>query len=315
MDALVGLLDGVRAHGAFVLRTVMDPPWALRIEDEAPLTVAAVVRGEAWIVPDAGEALRLGPGDVVVVRGPGHYVVADHPATTPRVVIGPDQRCTTLTGEPLELAMALGVRTWGNEVDGGTILVTGTYEGRSEMSRRLLDALPAVVVVPDDAGHRGLVDLLAVEAGRERAGQEVVLDRLLDLLLVSVVRTWLDGAGAAAPAWWRAEGDPVVGPVLRRIYDDPAHPWTIAELAAAVGVSRAALARRFGDEVGEPPISFLTTWRLTLAADLLRTDPTLTIGAVARRVGYGSPFALSTAFKRRFGVSPLHHRRQLAASA
>ncbi|MGH2969712.1 MAG: cupin domain-containing protein, partial [Solirubrobacteraceae bacterium] len=80
MDAVAGLLDGPRARGAFLLRSSMDPPWSLRIQDEAPLTLVAIVRGEAWVVPDGGEPVRLGRGDVAIVRGPGPYTVADDPA-------------------------------------------------------------------------------------------------------------------------------------------------------------------------------------------------------------------------------------------
>ena len=79
MDAVAGLLDGPRARDAFLLRSSMDPPWSLRIEDEAPLTVVAVVRGEAWFIPDDGEAEPLRRGDVAIVRGPEPYTVADDP--------------------------------------------------------------------------------------------------------------------------------------------------------------------------------------------------------------------------------------------
>ncbi len=89
MDAVAGLLDGPRARGAFLLRSSMDPPWSLRIQDEAPLTLVAVVRGEAWIVPEGGTATRFDRGDVAVVRGPDPYTVADDPATPPQAVIHP----------------------------------------------------------------------------------------------------------------------------------------------------------------------------------------------------------------------------------
>jgi AraC-like DNA-binding protein len=91
------------------------------------------------------------------------------------------------------------------------------------------------------------------------------------------------------------------------LYNNPAHPWTVASLASQAGLSRAALARRFTELVGEPPMTFLTGWRLALAADRLR-EPGATVGRVAQEVGYGSPFALSTAFKRVYGISPHEHR-------
>ncbi|WP_422733301.1 AraC family transcriptional regulator [Micromonospora sp. WMMD558] len=306
MDPLTGLLDGPRARGAFLLRSMLDPPFSLRIEDRAPLTVVALVRGDAWLVPDDGPAVRLHPGDVAVLRGPDGYLVADDPATPPQVVIHPGQRCTTIHGESLAESMALGVRTWGTSPTGATVLLTGTYQLPGEPGRRLLTALPPLVTVNGDDWRSPLVALLADEVTRDAPGQAAVLDRLLDLLLIAALRHWFARPGAA-PAWYVAAADPVVGPALRLLQNDPARPWTVATLAAEVGVSRAALARRFTDLVGEPPMTYLTGWRLALAADLLR-EPDATLGAVARRVGYGSPFALSTAFRRVRGVSPRDHR-------
>lgn len=306
MDALGGLLDGVRARGAFVLRMSLDPPWSMLIKDDAALTLICVTHGRAAIVRPGGEILDLVPGDVAVARGIEHYRFADGPASEPQVVIHPGNRCTTLRGEDLRFALSVGVRTWGNAEAGADRSVIASYEGRSEVSSRLLQALPAILVLRGTEWHTPLVDLLSSEAGRDGAGQEAYLDRLLDLLLMDVVRTWFDRA-ANAPTWWHAEHDAVVGPALRLIYNNPDHPWTVANLAAAVGHSRAAFARRFTEQVGESPIAFLTSWRLALAADLLRSGEA-TISAIARQVGYGTPFALSTAFKRAYGVSPNVYR-------
>ena len=307
MDALSGLLDGPRARGAFLLRSIMDPPWSVRVQDRAPLSLVAIMHGEAWVVPDDADPVRLVPGDVAITRGPDPFTFADDPATRPQVVIHPGQRCTTPDGKDLEQAMDLGVRTWGNDPDGSTTMLIGTYQMRGEVSRRLLEALPSLVVLPDGAWNRSLVPLLGDEIVKDDPGQEVVLDRLLDLLLISVLRTWFARPDSGAPSWYRADSDPVVGRALRMLHNNPAASWTVASLAAATGVSRAALARRFTDLVGEPPMAYLTGWRLTLAADLLR-EPDATVGAVARQVGYGSPFALSTAFKRVRGISPQEHR-------
>jgi AraC-like DNA-binding protein len=284
----------------------------MRIQDEAPLTLVALVRGEAWVLPDDGEPVALRPGEVTIIRGPDPYTIADDPATPPQVVIHPGQRCTKPDGSELTQMKDLGVRTWGNSPDGSTVMLVGTYQLQGEVSRRLLGALPALLVLPDDALDSPLIPLLADEIVKEDPGQEAVLDRLLDLLLIAVLRAWFARPDADAPGWYRAYRDPVVGPALRMIHNNPSHPWTVAKLAAETGISRAALARRFTELVGEPPMAFLTEWRLALAADLL-LEPEATIGSVAQQVGYGSPFALSTAFKRVRGISPQQHR--VAASA
>jgi AraC-like DNA-binding protein len=285
----------------------MDPPWSLRIQDEAPLTLVAMVRGEAWIVPDEGDPVRLEQGDVAILRGPDPYLVADDPATPPQVIINPGQVCTTPDGQELEEMTWLGVRTWGNSPDGSTVMITGTYQMDGEISHRLLRALPTLIVLPEDQLDSPLIPLMADEIVKDDPGQEAVLDRLLDLLLIAVLRAWFARPEAEAPAWYRAYADPVVGPALRLLHNNPAHPWTVAMLADATGMSRAALARRFNELVGEPPMTFLTGWRITLAADLLR-EPGATVGSVAHQVGYGSSFALSTAFKRVRGVSPQQYR-------
>ena len=307
MDPLAGLISGPRATGAFVLRSIMEPPWSLQIDDRAPLSLVAVGRGEAWISPHAGEPIRLTEGDIAVVRGPERYVVADDPARAPRVVINPDQSCTTLHGEPLAESMDLGVRTWGNNPSGRTVLLTGTYTTPGEISRRLLSALPPLVVQRRTDWDSRLVTLLHDEVVRDEPGQEAVLDRLLDLLLIAVLRAWFARPAVEAPSWVRAQTDPVVGKAMRILQNNPAQPWTVASLAAETGMSRAALARRFTELVGEPPMTYLAHWRLALAADLLR-EPDATVAAVAQRVGYGSGFALSAAFKRVRGMSPKEHR-------
>jgi AraC-like DNA-binding protein len=307
MDAIAGLLDGPRARGAFLLRSSMDPPWSLRIQDEAPLTLVAVVRGHAWIVPDHGDAVRLEREDVAIVRGPEPYLVADDPATPPQAVIHPGQRCTTPDGRELTGMTERGVRTWGNTADGATVLLTGTYQLDGEVSGRLLRALSELIVLRADEWDCPVIPLLATEIVKDEPGQEAVLDRLLDLLLIAVLRAWFAHPESGAPGWYRAYGDPIVGQALRMLHHNPGHPWTVAELARAAGVSRAALARRFNELVGEPPMSFLTGWRMALAADLLR-EPGATVGSVAHQVGYSSPFALSTAFKRVRGISPQQYR-------
>lgn len=310
MDVLSGLLDGPRARDAFLLRAVLDPPWSIRVCDETPLSLVTVSRGHVHLAPDHGKSLRLGPGDVAVVRGTDHYTYADHPGSAPQVVIHPDQRCTSVDGTELfSIAEDWGdkaVRTWGNAVTGSTMLLIGSYRLDGEISRRVLDALPTVLMLTADEWNSPLTTVLGNEIGRDLPGQQTILDRLLDLMLITVLRTWFDRGDA--PAWYAARHDAVVGKALALIHDAPHRPWTVTALARETGVSRAGFAARFTELVGEPPMTYLTSWRLGLAADLLR-DTDATIGAVAGKVGYGSPYALSSAFKRVLGVTPAQYRR------
>ncbi|RJO72404.1 AraC family transcriptional regulator [Nocardia panacis] len=311
MDALASLLEGPRARGAFLMSSLLDPPWSLRVRDEAPLTVCAVIRGEAWLMSGSAAPRRVSAGDVAIFRGPDHYTVADDPATEPQIYIEPGNLTRLPDGEIVCETLSLGVRQWGTNPEGATVLLTGTYESAGAASRRLLRALPALIVLPRGEFDGRIVEVLADEAVRDEPAQSVVLDRLLDLVLIAALRAWF--AHNDAPAWYHAYSDPLVGKALRLLQHNPAHGWTVASLAEAVGVSRAALARRFTDLVGEPPMSFLTEWRLALAADLLQ-ESDATVEAIARQVGYGSAFALSTAFKRHFGISPRDHRQASAAA-
>ncbi|WP_378737610.1 AraC family transcriptional regulator [Nocardia brasiliensis] len=306
MDALASLLEGPRARGAFLMCSLLKPPWSLRVQDEAPLTVVAMVRGGAWVMMGKNAPRQLSEGDVAIFRGPDHYTVADAPSTEPQIIIHPGNVTKTPDGEVLCETLSLGVRQWGTDADGATMLVTGTYESAGAASQRLLRALPPLIVLQRGDFDTRLLDILVDETVRDEPAQGAVLDRLLDMVLIAALRAWF--ARNDAPAWYHAYSDPLVGKALRLLQHNPAHGWTVAGLAEAVGVSRAALARRFTDLVGEPPMSFLTEWRLALAADLL-AESDATIESIARQVGYGSAFALSTAFKRHFGVSPRDHRQ------
>jgi AraC-like DNA-binding protein len=315
VDPLSILLDGARARDAFVLRSILNPPWSVQVRDGAPLNLVAILRGTPWVVPSTGDAVRLDAGDIAVLRGPDAFTFADDPRTPIQVVVEPGPRRTTAAGIELPEVSDMGVRTWVNDTrtcddgaDDSSELLIGKCRGPGEIATRLLSALPPLLVIPRSThGESALVSLLAEEAARNEPGQDLVLERLLDLLLVAILREWFTRPDTDAPPWYRANADPVVGPVLRLIHSNPGHPWTVAALAGRIGVSRATLARRFTDLVGMPPMGYLTEWRIDLAADLLKNSDT-TIDSIARQVGYGSAFAFSAAFKRARGVSPQRHR-------
>ncbi|MEV0698178.1 AraC family transcriptional regulator [Saccharopolyspora sp. NPDC050389] len=185
-----------------------------------------------------GKAAAVRAGDAAIARGPGPFVISDRPG-------------------PAEPARA--------EPADRTVLLTGTYRVRGKVSQRLLGVLPPVLVVPDGDGCSSIRGFLDSQIAMSPPGQQVVLDRLLDWLLVCTLRGWFDRPESAPPGWFRALGDAAIGAALRAMHAAPDKPWTLAALAREAGVSRTTLASRFAKLVGEPPLTYLTEWRMTLA--------------------------------------------------
>ena len=308
MDVLDELLAGTRAQDGVFNLTILDLPWSLEIRDQAPLALATLVCGSGWLARGGLEPLRMEQGDVAIVTGPEPYVVSDSLTTPPQLRIHPGGICEPLPGAPIDYSARLGVRTYGGRKSGEVMVASGTYQVAGDVSRRLVTALPPALVVPavDVAGS--VMEMIAGEIQRDAPGQQSVLDRWLDLALITTLRAWFARPDSHAPGWYQAQTDPVAGTALRLLHEDPAYPWNVTELADRVGISRASLARRFTAVVGEAPMSYLTGWRITLAADQLRTTRD-TVETIARRVGYANAFALSVAFKRVRGITPTAHRR------
>ncbi|MGW5879150.1 cupin domain-containing protein [Nocardiopsis terrae] len=307
MDPLVRLLDGPRARGAFTLRTVMSPPWSIDVRAGAALDMLVAASGSLWLTTGV-ETVEAGPGDVVLVHGPEPYVLSDRPGRTPTITIEPGQRCVSEDGRELHVSMCHGVGTWGNDPDGTDSAIIGSYGDTGEVGRLALAALPPLAVLRAGAVDPALVTLLTREVTSERVAQSSLNDRLLDCLLVMAVRAWLESHPDTAPNWLSARNDPVVARALDLVHEHPDRPWTLESLARECAVSRATLAARFQPAVGSPPMTYLRTWRLTLACDLLVDEPALGLERLAARVGYGSAFAFSTAFKKHAGTSPSGYR-------
>lgn len=311
-DPLTDMLAGVRTRGAVFDRSILAGPWAMRFADGSPLALAVPVRGHAWVIPAEGEPVRLGPAEVALLSGGAPYVIADDPSTKPQTTIRSGRRPVSVYGEDVG---SRHLTTRSAVGPGSTLLVNGRYTVDSGTVGPLIAALPALAVVP--AGQEACpVSAAAFEdvTTRPQPGQQAQLDRMLDLMLIASLRAWFTRTGAEIPACHGAAGDTIVGPALRLLHSDIAHPWTVAGLAKRTDVSRAALAKRFGAQVGQPPMAYLRERRIALAADLLR-DSDATIAVIADRVGYSSPFALSAAFKRQLGISPSQYRAAQAPRA
>ena len=269
MDVVSDVISVLRTGRPSSTRTQVDASWQWPFDAYEGAGFHVLLRGTCVLTAESTEPVHMGVGDVVLLsRGSAHKLAGD-----------------------------------------GTELLCGKYRLDTTRSHPLLTDLPDVIHIPATVGRhpelRAAIDLLGAELDHDRIGQDAVVSGLLDLLLVYLLRAWLtDGPPTG---WSGALADPVVAGALHAIHDNPAHPWTVPELAAVVSQSRATLARRFTALVGQPPMAYLTWWRLTLAARLLR-DTSDSLAAVARQVGYESQFAFSHAFKRVFGVSPNQYR-------
>ncbi len=319
VDAFSDLIRGVRAHGSLFGSSTLSPPWALHFVDGAPLTLCTVLTGGGWIVPEHSPPEPLRARETIVVRGPATFTFVDEVGTRAEPLACGEHCATPEQGGTRHRRgwtdHGEDAREGGDGGRGATTLIVGAYPVRGEISRRLLDALPAALRVGAGGTADAVLDHLAAETAVDTPGQQVVLDRLLDWMLVCTLREWFDRPGGEPPAWWAAQRDPVVGDALRLLHADPAAPWTVAGLAERTGVSRSTLAKRFADLVGEPPLTYLTHWRMALAADLLVEQEAATVADVARSVGYADPFGFSAAFKRTRGVNPSGFRRAATAAS
>jgi transcriptional regulator GlxA family with amidase domain len=155
---------------------------------------------------------------------------------------------------------------------------------------------------------------LDLELDRDTPGAGEVITRLVDLLVIDVMRRCLLEAQASAPAWAGALRDPKIGRALAAIHREPARAWSASALASLVGMSRSSFFARFTEVVGEPPAAYVARWRMSVAADLM-SHPELSMGQLAERVGYGSEHAFGKVFKRVMGMPPGEYRRQLRTAS
>ncbi|MGY0024800.1 AraC family transcriptional regulator [Streptomyces sp. cg35] len=309
MDVVSDAIAAVRTGSPSANRLRVSGSWCVRLEPYEGAGFHVALAGGCWLLPDGGAPLTLRPGDAVLLpHGAGH-VLADAPADPAAVARA--LPFDALPGIPPDVPPA-------DSAD-AVELLCGKYRLDRSRTHPLLAELPDVVHLPHDDHSqpelRSAIDLLSREVVTARPGSCAAVPSLLDLLLVYMIRAWTAGPAAGSDARWpHALADPVVTEALRLLHGDPAHGWTADRLAARAGVSRATLNRRFTALVGRPPMTYLTWWRMTRAATLLRAADT-PLDSVAREVGYGSPYALSHAFRREFGVTPGRYRTAVRVPA
>jgi AraC-like DNA-binding protein len=192
----------------------------------------------------------------------------------------------------------------------------GSFEFQSPAESPLLSLLPPLIHIRGEAEEwlASALQLLVYEARHARPGAKAMISRLTDVIFVQAVRIWMANQPADEAGWLGALRDPRIGAALGLIHRAPERAWSVSALAREVAMSRSPFAARFTALVGEPPLAYLTRWRMHLAMSLLRSD-TLSVSEVARRVGYESAAAFSKAFKRRFGLAPGASRRRNSQAA
>jgi AraC-like DNA-binding protein len=306
VDALAEVLRVSRVRGAVLAQVTASDPWGIDVAATSGAAMHAITSGTAWLRLAGTRPIQLMPGDVVLLPTGAAHTVASAPSG-PATALGRVAKAQQLQPG--------GELRFGGDGARSRFLCAG-YDYDFEVAQPLMAALPPVVHIPagepgrdgPTPGTTAVLHLLDGELTGQQAASATAVDRLIDVLLVQVLRAWLGRPEAATgTSWLTGLRDPVTAAALTRLHTEPAHPWTSDSLARTVGVSRATLTRRFSDHVGQAPLAYLTRWRMDLAAQALR-DTDRPIDAIGRSVGYSSQFAFNRAFTRNHGTPPGRYR-------
>lgn len=300
MDVVADVLSVAGVRGTVAGTGEAGRGWGFAFAATNPACFHVIGAGTAWLRVPGKEPLQLMPGDIVLLPRGGEHGLSGAPDTSlaPFSSIAISDEKVFSVGEP----------------PAQTRIHCGHYEHDASCAISLFELLPDLLHIPATPGSApGLeasLRLLVLELSEPRLGRPTVLDRLIDIILVQILRVWVDlHPQSISTSWLRALADPPVAAALAAIHAEPARNWTIACLAESASVSRATLARRFTALVGQPPNRYLACWRMDLAArELLHTDRN--IESIAKEVGYNSEFAFSKAFTRLRGTPPSRYRRR-----
>ncbi|HCY63072.1 MAG TPA: AraC family transcriptional regulator [Oxalobacteraceae bacterium] len=323
MDAISEVLRVVHLGGAVYLNAEFTAPWCLIGQANAALCSAFLPRSErvvsyhlitkgscwAYLASDSASAIQLNAGELLVVpQGESH-------------VLGSSTDLQPVPSAPL---LASQLETAPRQVmklsygGGGALtrILCGFLACDDTLSNPLLSAMPPIFKVdmrndPRSAWLESSLQFAAAETTQWRVGSAIVLARLSELLFVEAVRRCIDALPADRKGWLAGVRDRFVGRALSMLHAQPSHAWTVDELAHQVGISRSALAQRFSDLLGQPPMQYLARWRLQIAAQEILNGGK-SIAAVAEQVGYDSEAAFNRAFKREFGMPPAGWRKNHA---
>ena len=298
-DPLGETLHLLRLTGTLYCRSELTAPWGVGLPPlEDCMMLHVVTAGDCWLEVHSNEPRLLQQGSVALVcHGVGHVIRSDLNAHVEPLFDIPVEQVS----ERYEIMHYGG----GGDL---TQLICVVVRFDHVSAEQLITLLPTVIQLNPwkDEGGSWLLDSLRFisrEAAELRPGGETVITRLADILVIQMIRAWIDAVPEDQRGWLAALRDPQIGKALVKIHRTPQYPWSVAELAEAAGMSRSSFSARFTQMVGESVIRYLTRWRLQLARTYLRetADP---LAMIAERIGYESEPAFCRAFKRMFGVPP-----------
>lgn len=320
MDAVSDVLRAVRLSGAVFLNGTLSAPWCMIGRTDAALCGAylprservvsyhLVVEGNCWVklADNSASAIHVHAGELIVVPQGESHVIGSAIDLTPvpsDSLLGAQMNSSP--GEVMTLSYGGGGAV--------TRIVCGFLACDDTLSNPLLSSLPRLFKIdmrqdPRAAWLESSLKLAAAEAADSRAGGTIVLARLSELLFVEAIRSCIEALPADQTGWLAGVRDRYVGRALALLHAQAVHPWTVDELARKVGLSRSALAQRFTDLLGQPPMQYLARWRMQIAAQELLSGRK-TLAAVAEQIGYESEAAFSRAFRREFGMPPAGWRK------
>jgi AraC-like DNA-binding protein len=324
MDALTEVLNSVRVRSTVYCPVEIGAPWGLHIAEESGAPFFILVKGAAFLVIEELNIRQyLKAGDFIIMTKRCACEVSD----SPRSEIIDLQEWLRLNPPGVD-------GTFKVEGEGEvTKFIGGTFFFENHESHPLLKVLPTFLhfsVTPGEDGKDSRVvdwfgttlDLIVSEAASRRPGAEPIISRLSDILFIQAVRSHAitastegseGGEGGGRPNWFTAATDPQISEAIANIHREPQSQWTVEQLATLSGMSRSAFANRFSELVGEPPLRYLSRWRMHKAIEMLR-EGRLTTSEIASQVGYESEAAFSKAFKKWNGLGPGAYRRSLAMS-
>jgi AraC-like DNA-binding protein len=302
MDVLTDVLNTFELKGWLSSRRELVPPWRYDFAASKDSMFHVVSFGGAYLqVEGAAEPVRVEDGDVVLFPTGHPHSLYDDP-------MSPLTRLVHLDYNPQR-----GHKVVDSEAEGPKLLMLcGAFHFEYPSGFPLLHRLPKLIHIPGaqgrlEQGFADIVLLIARESASQHLGAEIVLRRLTELLFIQIIRLWIDQQAEASIGWVGALRDQPISAALGLIHQSPAHKWTVNELAEAVALSRSAFSARFTELVGEPPMTYLTRWRMLRATRLLKNE--VRMETIAELLGYESEAAFRKAFKREIGIPPAQYRR------